>query len=59
MKWNNLKKVFEKYHTGKISRDFLINIIKEYQFTNGIEVSKKPVLNCRGKQWKKSSQENT
>ncbi|MFW6247320.1 MAG: hypothetical protein ACOC22_04080 [bacterium] len=53
MKWDKLKENFSNFQVGKISRDFLINIIKEYQFTNGIEVSKKPVLNCRGKEWKK------
>lgn len=60
MKWNNLKEVFEKYHTEKCSRNFLVMAISEYQFTNGIKISSKPVLNCKDKQWKKSSsQENT
>jgi len=58
LKWNNLKNVFEKYHTEKCSRDFLIKAINEYQFTNGIKTTNNKVLNCRGKEWKKSSQEN-
>lgn len=40
MKWEKLKKSFSDFHAGKISKQFLINIIREYQFTNQIEVKK-------------------
>lgn len=47
MKWDELKKYFSDFHAGEISRKFLINIIKEYQYTNGIEVKNGRVRNKR------------
>lgn len=53
LKWNKLKEVFTDYHLEKSSRNYLINVIKEYQFTNGIKISNNPIINCKGKEWKK------
>ena len=39
MTWEILKEYFVKYQTGQLTRKFLISIIKEYQYTNGIKVN--------------------
>ncbi len=38
MSWDELKKYFSDFHAELISKEFLVNIIREYQFTNQIEV---------------------
>lgn len=38
MKWEKLKEAFSDFHAGKITKKFLIGLIREYQFTNQIEV---------------------